>query len=74
MREKDREKFIRLANKRVNTAIKTLQLIGNLSDRSNYHYTDDDVRKIIDTLKAEVQRCEERFQTGKKDERRFHLE
>lgn len=74
MREKDREKFIRLANKRVNNAIKTLQLIGNLADRSNYDYTDEDVRKIMDALKSELQRCEERFQLGKKEDRRFKLE
>lgn len=74
MREKDREKFIRLANKRVNRAIKVLQLIGNLSSRSNYDYTEEDVRKIFDALKSELQSCEQRFQAGSKESGAFRLD
>ncbi len=75
MREKDRQKFIRLANNRVNKAIKVIQLIGNLSSRSNYDYTDEDVRKIFDTLKVELQQCEERFSANSaKDRGPFRLD
>ncbi len=75
MREKDRAKFIRLANNRVNKAIKVIHLIGNLSSRSNYDYTDEDVRKIFDALKLEIQRCEERFHASRgKENDAFKLE
>lgn len=74
MREKDREKFIRLANKRVNRAIKVIQLIGNLSSRSNYDYSEEDVQKIFDALKAELQSCEQRFQPGTKESGAFRLD
>lgn len=74
MREKDRENFIRLANKRVNRAIKLFELIGNLSSRSNYSYTDEDVQKIFDTLKAELQRCEKRFADDGKSSGTFRLD
>ena len=37
------EKFKALAEKRVNNAIKQLQLIGNLSNTSSYEYTDEQV-------------------------------
>src|SRR5262249_56798948 len=49
-RKYDREKFVGLANKRVIRAIKAIQLIGNLSNRSNYDYTDEDVDKILKAL------------------------
>ena len=42
-----REKFIELANKRVNKAINAVRLVGNLSNKSNYDYTSDDIKKIF---------------------------
>ena len=73
MREYDRQKFIRLANKRVNRALKAIQLIGNLSNRSNYDFTDDDVRKIFQALKSELKCCEERFDPNNRDTQQFRL-
>jgi hypothetical protein len=61
-REKDRENFVRLAESRVKRVIKDIRLIGNLSNRSNYFYTDADVRRIITRLKEEVRDLESRFQ------------
>ena len=59
--ETDREKFVRLANARVNRAIKDIQLIGNLSNKSNYAYTDEDVEKIFRALTEEVRICRRKF-------------
>jgi hypothetical protein len=42
----NREKFISLAEKQTNIALKATVIIGNLSNTSNYSYTDEDVRKI----------------------------
>jgi len=60
-REKDRAKFVELAEKRVTRAIKDIRLIGNLSNKSNYSYTDQDVRKIIRALEAEIKKLKQRF-------------
>ena len=62
MRKEDREKFVRLANRRVNAAIKAIHLVGNLSNRSNYDYTEDDVRKIFAALNRELRQCRKRFE------------
>lgn len=73
--ETDRAKFIRLATKRVNNALKAIQLIGNLSNRSNYQYTDRDVDKIFAALSAELKNCRERFSaSGTKNKNGFSLE
>lgn len=61
MREKAREKFVRLAEKRVNSVIKSIRLIGNLSNRSNYSYSDKDVEKIFNAISNEVKDCKNRF-------------
>lgn len=66
MRSEDREKFVRLANKRVNSAIKAINLIGNLSNRSNYDYTDDDVAKIFKAIQGELNACKKRFDMASK--------
>jgi len=57
----NREKFISLAEKRVTRAIKDLRLIGNLSNRSNYSYTEEDARKIMSALERELRSMKQRF-------------
>jgi hypothetical protein len=56
-----REKFVRLAENRVNRAIKDLRLIGNLSNKNNYSYTDSDIQKILVALDQEVRNLKARF-------------
>ena len=49
-----RENFVRLAEARVSRALDAIRVIGNLSNRSNYEYDEQDVKKIIKTLQDEV--------------------
>lgn len=60
-------KFIELANKRVNRAIKDLKLIGNLSNRQNYEYQDDQAKKIIKALQHEIDLIKQSFSSGEED-------
>lgn len=60
MRDK-RGKFVELATSRVNRAIKELRLIGNLSNRSSYEYTDEEAKKIIRALQRELDDLKGRF-------------
>ena len=56
------EKFIELANKRVNKALKDLQLIGNLANRQNYEFTDEQSKKIVRALQQEIDIIKQCFQ------------
>ena len=56
-----RLKFAELATKRVNKATQAIRVIGNLSNKSNYEYTDQDVRSIIRELNAAVADVKRRF-------------
>lgn len=67
-KEDRREKFVELAEKRVQRALKDIRLIGNLSNRSNYIYTDEDVKKIIKVLKESVDDVKSRFERRGDDE------
>lgn len=75
-REEDRAKFVRLASARVSRALRDIQLIGNLANRSNYDYTEDDVAKIFKALSDEVAACKRRFELSKQKGRttKFTLE
>ena len=75
VREADRAKFVELAEKRVNRALKDLKLIGNLSNRSNYSYTEKDARAIINALQKAVNELKTRFESkGEQEEPLFKLE
>ena len=67
-REDDRAKFVKLASMRVSKALKDIQLIGNLSNRSNYDYTDEDVNKIFKAIQEEISTCKRRFESARKKE------
>jgi hypothetical protein len=56
-----RDNFVRLAESRVNKALKDLQLVGNLSNRSNYEYNDADVRKIFRALQQGLDAAKQRY-------------
>ncbi len=60
MRDK-RSKFVKLAQARVNRAIKDISLIGNLANRSAYEYGDEDVKKIFKALHRELDAAKARF-------------
>ena len=69
--ENKREKFVRLAESRVNNTIKNIDLIGNLANKSNYDYTKNDVEKIIRTLKKSINELELRFASNNKSDFRL---
>lgn len=61
-RESKPDRFRRIAERRVTEALRVFRLIGNLSNRNNYEYTDAEVRQILDALEGEMRRLKQRFQ------------
>lgn len=69
-----REKFVELAEKRVNRALAQISLIGNLSNRSNYSYTQEDVAEIYSALRKALDEMKGRFDAQASDkEPKFQL-
>lgn len=71
-REKDKRdpqaKFLELANKRVNKAIKAIRLIGNLSNKATYTYNDEQAKKIIRALQKELDNMKSKFTGNEGDD------
>jgi hypothetical protein len=69
-----RAKFVELGTNRVNRAIKDLRLIGNLSNRAAYEYTDEDAKKILRALQRELDDLKLRFRgEDQSDDNMFSL-
>jgi hypothetical protein len=60
MRDK-RAKFVQLANQRVTRALDQIRLVGNLSNRASYDFTDEDAKKIVRALQKAVDTAKGRF-------------
>ena len=60
-------KFIELATKRVNRAIKDLKLVANLANKQNYEYSNDQAKKIVKALQQEIELVKQSFHTGEND-------
>lgn len=72
MTETKEEKFIRLAEKRTNEAIKKIRLIGNLSNKNNYEYSEEQVTTIIKALETEIRKVKNAYQK-ESEEKIFEL-
>jgi hypothetical protein len=62
--------FIRLAEARTNKILKALELLGNLSNKSNYSYTDDDIRKIFKAVSDKTSQVTAKFQAAGSSKKR----
>ena len=60
-KETKRERFVRLAEARTNKIIDMIKLLGNCSSKSNYEYTDEDVRKIFGAIDHEIKNARAKF-------------
>ena len=69
--QKKREAFKKLAEKRTNTILERIRILGNLANKSAYDYTDEDVRRVFGTIRAELRRVETIFQTTERREFRL---
>ena len=62
---KKREKFVELAEKRVEKTLHNLKLIGNLSNKSAYEYDEADINQIFRAIQKELDVAKSRFKTSR---------
>ncbi len=59
--ETKRERFVRLAEARTNKILEMMRLLGNCSSKSNYEYTEEDIKKIFTALEKELKNTKNCF-------------
>ena len=62
-----REKFVRLAEGRTQSALEAIRKLGNLSNRRAYEYSEVDVKKIVKALRDATSDIERKFGTTSGD-------
>ncbi len=67
-----RNRFKKVATKRVDTILKTLDLLSNCSNTYNYEYTTEDVDKIFKALSVRLNNVKSQF-VSKLDKKDFSL-
>lgn len=65
--------FKRLAESRTEKALDMIDLIGNLSNKSFYEYTQEEVETIFDALQKALDENKAKYKINSKIKRRFTL-
>ena len=61
------EKFKKYAKLRVRNAVKSLRILGNLSNKSHYYYEEKDIRKIFNMVQNSLSKSKKKFTYGKRE-------
>lgn len=64
-----RERFERVATKRVDRVIKDIQVLANCSNINNYEYTSADIEKMLKAIREELKLLESAFRNDLKESR-----
>lgn len=68
-----KERFIRIAENRTNKIISMIKLLGNCSNRNNYSYSDDDIKKIFSAIELELRMAKSKFNEVQSSDKKFRL-
>ena len=66
-------RFKRLAVARTEKVLDMLDLIGNLSNKSFYEYSNEEIKAIFDAIENSVKENRDKFNKKNKKKRRFTL-
>lgn len=72
MLDDKKERFVRIAERRTNNILEQLRLLGNCSNKNNYSYTEEDVKKIFSVIETELKAVKMKF-NSKANKEKFKL-
>jgi len=62
--ESQAARFTRLAQARTTNVLRSIRILSNLSNRSNYEYTPEQVSKIFRAIRDQLDIAERKFEAG----------
>jgi ABC-type Fe3+-hydroxamate transport system substrate-binding protein len=69
--ETPEERFRRLATSRTNAVLDKLRILGNLSNKQLYNYSEEDAEKIFNAINKEIKAIRNKFMHQK--QQRFNF-
>ena len=67
------ERFKKIATRRVQEILDKLRLLKNCTNKANYSYTDEQARKIMNTIEEEWKNVRHEFSKNKSKKKEFSL-
>lgn len=64
-----RQRFLKIASKRVQKLLDDMELLSNCSNRNNYEYSESDVKRMMSAIRTKVKHLENSF-LDQKDNRK----
>ena len=61
--ETKKQRFIRVAEKRVQNVLDSIRRLSQCSNRRMYEWEDEQLKKIWDAIATEIENCKERYKT-----------
>ena len=71
--EEKRNNFIRIAESRTNKIIANINSLGNLSNKSYYEYTPEQIETIFSAIQLELDNQRNKFENKDKPKKKFRL-
>lgn len=65
--ETPEERFKRIATVRTNAVLDKLRILGNLSNRQAYSYSEEDINKIFSTINKQLKEVRVKFNSRKQE-------
>ena len=72
--ETNRDRFIRIVERRVNNILNNLDSLGKCSNRKNYEYTEKDIRAIFGEIDGKIKEIRSLFRGNSNTRKPFKLE
>jgi len=66
MEETRRQRFKRLANRRVNKLLNQFRILGNLANKSYYDYNEESINKMFRAIDSQLKSTKGKFHIGPK--------
>jgi hypothetical protein len=73
-KETKRDRFIRIVERRVNNLLNDFESLGKCSNKKNYEYNDDDVKKIFGEIEKKMKEIKLLYKNSEKRRNSFKLE
>ena len=61
------ERFKRVAEARTNAVLDKVRILGNLSNRQMYSYSEEDIRKIFSAIDKQMKEVKAKFNSQKQE-------
>lgn len=68
------ERFKKVASRRTQEILNKLKLLGNCSNKANYSYTNEQVRKIFSAIDKQLKEAKIKFDGSLSDKEKFSLD